>query len=397
MVNGQTELPNPEQGSKKGYDYLSVEHAEWIFDGTFDIQTLLPLIDESLYLINRGAVAVYFNLHSRKMFVDGHNEKHKGIIDKLNLRAKRMGKRAADTFPDLDANLMLTNILWEEGEAPTDEPADDWYQIILDTNERGQRERREPHERPFNLWIDVNKINNQDWNICVPLLTLFKKYKLTRNGHMGYSHGVAIFEREEDLGTNDIFYYHGITKRHWVARMKEHFREIETGSNKLFHKTWRAFLGDQRVRFYSFLRVVGMSFDEIMKWEERVVDEDMAKNRSLNMIPGGYKGLQFLHEHRLTVGVRGISIEDRNTGLGQLERGTNRGPNAILKALWMNDEYALKIICGGEGRLSPEQVRLIRILGQDGLSIEEIVLASEARNDGQVKRVLSGKSYSRVT
>jgi hypothetical protein len=35
-------------------------------------------------------------------------------------------------------------------------------------------------------------------------------------------------------------------------------------------------------------------------WEEDQVDIHMAAGNSLNMIPGGFKGNRFLHEHRLT-------------------------------------------------------------------------------------------------
>ena len=35
-----------------------------------------------------------------------------------------------------------------------------------------------------------------------------------------------------------------------------------------------------------------------MDWEEWAVDEQMNAKTSLNMIPGGFKGMKFLHKHR---------------------------------------------------------------------------------------------------
>ncbi|EOL7942812.1 hypothetical protein OP356_RS13980, partial [Escherichia coli] len=60
------------------------------------------------------------------------------------------------------------------------------------------------------------------------------------------------------------------------------------------------------------------------------------------------------------------------------------------------DSYAAKIICGAEGRLSVEQVRKARELHQVGISVEEIAAKISALNVPQVRRLLDGKTYSRI-
>lgn len=47
-----------------------------------------------------------------------------------------------------------------------------------------------------------------------------------------------------------------------------------------------------------------------MEREERHVDRFAYGPNGLNMIPGGFKGLQFLHEHRITDRTY-ISLEDK--------------------------------------------------------------------------------------
>ena len=47
--------------------------------------------------------------------------------------------------------------------------------------------------------------------------------------------------------------------------------------------------------------------------------------------------------------------------------------------------------------LSPDQVRLIRKLDKEGWPVAEITNEVGALNDAQVKGVLSGKNYGRMT
>jgi hypothetical protein len=145
--------------------------------------------------------------------------------------------------------------------------------------------------------------------------------------------------------------------------------------------------------------VLNHSYDGIMAWEEEQVDIQMAGGRSLNMIPGGFKGLRFLHEHRLTSSIN-ISLEERENAIIEYVRrggGRPRVPSLLLAELWRNDEFYLKVLAGRDDVLTPGQVIAIRQLAAQGKDEQQIVQIVEARNVEQVKRVLAGKTYKRVS
>lgn len=195
--------------------------------------------------------------------------------------------------------------------------------------------------------------------------------------------------------SENYYVYDGITKRNWLTRMKEHFREISQGSNKLFHKTWRAHIGNKKVAFTSYLSQINKSYDDIMKWEEDEVKHNMEAERSLNMIPGGFEGIKFLHNLRRLNGNR-MNVDERNSALSEYERTAKTGPNPVIRALWLDDAYAINIICGAEGRLSPEQVFAIREMGEQDIPASEILEVIGALNLSQVQRVLDNKTYTRI-
>ncbi|HVT35496.1 MAG TPA: hypothetical protein VHE37_07930, partial [Nevskiaceae bacterium] len=142
---------------------------------------------------------------------------------------------------------------------------------------------------------------------------------------------------------------------------------------------------------------INHSYDQIMAWEEHAVDQQMEAGTSLNMIPGGFKGMKFLHEHRLTTAPR-VSIEERDNAIGAYQALNPRAgvPNLIISELWKDSRYAESVICGVEGRLSIDQVRKIRELFSAGVPLEKIVELSGARNTLQVERVTAQKTYTRI-
>lgn len=180
--------------------------------------------------------------------------------------------------------------------------------------------------------------------------------------------------------------------------MKEHIREaFKKNSKKKFHRAWRDYIGKQDVLLNSELVVTNHSFKEIMDWEECEVDKQMAKNTSLNMIPGGFKGLKFLHEHRITNRDE-LSLDERDKAIAEYARKHPKAgiPNLLISELWEDDDYATAVICGADGRLSVSQVREIRKLNNMNMPLEKIVETVQAKNLEQVKRVLSGQTYSRI-
>ena len=128
-----------------------------------------------------------------------------------------------------------------------------------------------------------------------------------------------------------------------------------------------------------------------------LVDRNMEAGTSLNMIPGGFKGMRFLHEHRLTKSSV-VSLKERDRAIQEHQKLHPRAgiPNLLISELWKDDAWAEKVICGLANRLSKDQIRGIRVLGEQGLSPEEIAKQVGARNVLQVKRVLSGETYARI-
>lgn len=255
---------------------------------------------------------------------------------------------------------------------------------------------REKNERRVVFHLQYNAVNGTQWAISFPVQAVMKGFPKIPDSYVGYSHGISLLD-EDGKPKNPQHNYIGITKRGWLKRMSEHFREVENGSNKTFHSAWREYSGRSDVLLTSELIVLNHSFEEIMSWEEWAVDREMNAGTSLNMIPGGFKGMKFLYEHSLTSSER-VSIEEREAAIANYQAANQRlsVPNLLISELWNNQDYAEKVICGAEGRLSPEQVREIRSLNSIGLPIEKIRETVGAKNLLQVQRVLDGITYSRI-
>jgi hypothetical protein len=120
--------------------------------------------------------------------------------------------------------------------------------------------------------------------------------------------------------------------------------------------------------------------------------------RRSSMIPGGFKGLRLLHEHRLIRSLN-ISLEERENAISEYvrQKGARAGvPNLLLAHLWRDDEFYLKVLAGRDDVLTPAQVVAIRQLAAEGKDERLIFEIVGARNVEQVKRVLTGKTYRRV-
>jgi len=255
---------------------------------------------------------------------------------------------------------------------------------------------RPPNQRRVVLHVSVKEADGVRRSVSVPLQALMMGWGDIAEGYQGYAHTIAFFD---ERGTHlEQWAYIGVTSRNWLERMEEHLQEIRSGSNKRFHVAWRRYTGNSRVILGSELVVLNHSFEGIMAWEEEQVDATMAKGSSLNMIPGGFKGLRFLHEQRITKSVN-ISLEERERAIVEYVR--RRGvrptvPNLLLAQLWRDDEFYLKVLAGRENVLAPDQVLAIRRLAAEGKKESLICELVGARNVGQVKRVLAAKTYRRV-
>ena len=263
-----------------------------------------------------------------------------------------------------------------------------------------------PERGPAKLHTIFVYPNGIEWKTIVPLQFLLKGWGDANRGHQCYIHAIAHSldplgnehtlkaRRESD---SDDYYYVGVTGRNWLLRLSEHLGEIGRGSNKRFHAAWRRGEYMKNVLFISSLMDINLSYEDAMNWEELHVDRVAYGPNGLNMIPGGFKGLKFLHEHRITNGTQ-ITLEARDKAIAEyLRQNPRKGiPNPFMAELWENDEHYLKVIESRPKTLSPDQVRKIRELARAGWSVSEITKETGALNPTQVKKVISGKTYRRI-
>jgi len=263
-----------------------------------------------------------------------------------------------------------------------------------------------PEKAPLLLNIILDYGYQTSWKAILPLQYLLKGWGDANRGHQCYVHTIArnmhrvgtvqqLIQREADQSDN--YNYVGITGRNWLLRLSEHLREINSGSRRTFYKAWRDNLGFKDVLYISQLSDINQEYEDAMNWEETLVDKIASGPNGLNMIPGGFKGLKFLHKLRLTGNVN-ISLEDRDKAIEEYcRRNPRKGiPNPFISEQWNDDDYYLRVIEARPKTLSADKVRKIRELGNMGWSTSQIAKEVSALNETQVKNVLSGKTYHRV-
>jgi hypothetical protein len=152
------------------------------------------------------------------------------------------------------------------------------------------------------------------------------------------------------------------------------------------------------VLYTSALREINQSYDEAMNWEESHVDEIASDKYGLNMIPGGFKGLQHLHRLGYTRKIR-VSLEEREGAISDYARENPRKGvrNLLIKAWWEDDKHYEQVNEANPKRLSIAQRKAIRRLHAEDVSIPKIVQEVGAISERQVKDFLSGKTYKRST
>jgi hypothetical protein len=146
---------------------------------------------------------------------------------------------------------------------------------------------------------------------------------------------------------------------------------------------------------------VGLNEDAAMDTEEYLVDKYSLSSkhpRGLNMIPGGHEGIRSLHTLSLGRTVSLTETEDREAVLdAYLADHPSLGrPKPGVTEKWNDPAYAEAVICGRDNRLSADQVREIRYLAACGNAVDDIRAKVLAIDNGQVSRVLTGRTYMRI-
>lgn len=191
--------------------------------------------------------------------------------------------------------------------------------------------------------------------------------------------------------------YIGITKRGWRTRWAEHIRSANSGSHYRFHQAIRQWSGSAKAVSHCIV-ACGLSERAAMGVEEEVIARDTLYPRGLNMVPGGNAGLAYLRKIGAIGARERVSPDDRQDIINRFfETASRKGlPNPLAAANWLNPEYAEKVICAGPDRLKPQQIRDARFFSSLGRDISDIAVTIGARSIDQVKRVLSGATYSRI-
>lgn len=226
--------------------------------------------------------------------------------------------------------------------------------------------------------------------ILAPTAKRFLRHRFTLYQH--------IFGSGREYPSEGLFYV-GITSRDWQKRWREHRAAIKRGSSLKFHRAYRE-REEAKQLTYVHHKVMGVAstLEELQHLEEVFVAGHWDDLRLLNMIPGGKAGIEYLHHHRILGSKASHWPEDVERTLeGWLRESPRKGlPAPWVAKQWNDPEYARKVICGPDRRLSVEQVLLIRSLSQGGVTEEEIMARVGAKNADQVRRVLAGKTYARI-
>lgn len=322
-------------------------------------------------------------------FLDELNdyELQKGIVEKLVKRNQRtQSQKVWDRYlyHDIEISFLAD---YRTGETR-------WH---LQDNIENPENARPKSNQVVNVMFSIVQTNGFRWTFKVPLQYLLKGWGDANEGHQVYVHCIELIPKNDPSSERIKKCYTGITKRNWLKRLDEHLAEVRSGGNKLFHRAWREAIEGKDLVYHSHLQWTNFTYEEAMEWEERYVDIHCLSPKGLNMIPGGFKGLKFLHKHRITDRV-GISLEERDKAIARyVKQHPRKGmPNPFISELWQDDEYYLKVISSKEKTLTVEQVHAIRVLAAQGFSIEDITEKVGALSEQQVKNVISGRTYSRI-
>jgi len=253
---------------------------------------------------------------------------------------------------------------------------------------------RDYEERRVVLHILIKDANKTTWTIHLPLQSLMVGFGDPMDGYHCYGHGISFLNENGIPQENEVFYC-GITKRGWLTRMTEHFREIKGNSNKTFHKLWREYQGNSNVLLNSELVALNHSYEAAMGWEEWIVEKYVVDNKSLNMIPGGFAGLKAFSRHREAI--TGISAVRGKSSFLYFSHQSRKGiPNPMIEKLWLDDSYYSKVIGNRDNTFSSDQLFKIREMASQGHDAKSIGKNLDITNLARLKNILQGKTYSRM-
>ena len=270
-------------------------------------------------------------------------------------------------------------------------------------------EKRDEKEKAPVLFISMHSPSlDIPMRLEIPLRAVMQGGTPLKGTYSVYLHSLLADDGRE-------FIYYGITKRGWNIRFSEHTKAaVAKHSYRLFPRTLNALIEarvgqisgkiDNRPKLTGIISAlcgVGLGQDSAMDIEEYLVEKYSLSSKhacGLNMIPGGRAGVSALRRLHLVEKENCLETEQRESRLDQyLRRHPQRSvPRPGIVEKWNDPKFAEAVICGRENRLGGDQVREIRYLAALGASPDEIKQQIDAIDEGQIRRVLAGRTYSRI-
>lgn len=245
--------------------------------------------------------------------------------------------------------------------------------------------------------------------VSVPLQCVLKHWGNAESGYMIYEHNLSAMDHA--VPQFKSISYIGLTSRNWQTRYKEHQRDALTGSELLFHTSLATVINKDGISqigmgpfemvrsgacLLSELQYVNLTYEEAMQIEERMVEKTLHP-LGLNMIPGGFAGMKFLHKLGYLPRDR-ATVDDRDFAASKYLLARTGGPRVApwVSEFWSKDEFYEQVIFKRSNTLNREQVLSIRKYGNDWGFSAELIANLVGANIRQVRDVLSGKYYARV-
>jgi hypothetical protein len=210
--------------------------------------------------------------------------------------------------------------------------------------------------------------------------------------------------------------YVGITKQTWQKRYRQHCLDMERGSNLRFHRALRGEFCQIGVIEHIVERA-GLTEKQALEIEEGEVEKRSLHSlypNGLNMIPGGYAGLKFVHNFSSRTGYKlktDITADNLETVLADVQRhtlnahlnsGISNRINGAIARLWAVDIYfRINATTKQRNRFSFEQIQAARIWYASGWPKEKILenlrkIDTKKVGMDQLEQLLAGKTYALI-
>ena len=215
---------------------------------------------------------------------------------------------------------------------------------------------------------------------------------------------------------NNAFIYVGVTKRTWLERYREHFNAMCRGSKLRFHRALRGEFCSIGTLEHIVERA-GLTEKQAMEIEEKEVEKRALYSLhpgGLNMIPGGYAGLQCVSNfasrtgYKLKQELNADTLESvlvdvqQNLFKKHFNTTSMKRVNYEISRLWTEDiNYRINVTTNHNNRFSFPQIQAARIWDASGWAKEKIFeslqkIDTRELNMDQLERLLKGETYASI-